>query len=351
MESQLGNILRGSVEGVAGEFSNLAQLGITTDVNGNLSLDSEQFNEALDTSPDDVAAVFAAVGLTTDSTVTYLSNSDATQIGNYDVNITQIAASGFYAGSSVLPDFGGGGTVLVDDNNDSFNITINGVDGGSIVLNQGTYTSGQSLADELQAQINSNETFSDAGIEVTVSYDSGANNFTITSNLVSSESTVEITAVDANLAASLGLSVAAGTAGLNVAGTIDGVAATGVGDVLTGVSGSNAEGLVLQITGSALGSRGSVNFTRGIGDQLDTLLTSILAADGALESRTDTIEGALDDLDEEFQAFNLRIEGVEARLRSQFNALDSLLLQLNSTSQFLTQQLASLPEPNSINNS
>ena len=350
VESQLGSILRGTVDGVSGEFSNLTQLGITTNSDGTLSLDTEQLNDALDTSVDDVTAVFAALGLTADSTVAYLSNSEATQVGNYDVEVTQLAASGFFAGSSVLPDFGGGGSVVINDDNDSFNISINGVDGGNISLTQGTYTSGTSLADELQAQINSVEAFSDAGITVTAGYDSVTNSLTITSDLVSSESTVAITAVDTNVAASLGFSVSNGTVGLNVQGTIGGVAATGIGNVLTAASGTGAEGLALEITGSTLGSRGSVNFTRGIGDQLDTLLESLLASDSALDSRTDSIESALDDLEEEFEAFNLRMEAVEARFRSQFNALDSLLLQLNSTSQFLTTQLAALPQPNSISN-
>ena len=46
------------------------------------------------------------------------------------------------------------------------------------------------------------------------------------------------------------------------------------------------------------------------------------------------------------ERIELRLENTEARLRAQFGALDSLLSQLNSTSSFLTQQLANLPLSN-----
>jgi flagellar hook-associated protein 2 len=42
-------------------------------------------------------------------------------------------------------------------------------------------------------------------------------------------------------------------------------------------------------------------------------------------------------------ALNVRMEQIEARYRRQFTALDSLISSMNTTSTFLTQQLASLP--------
>ncbi len=52
---------------------------------------------------------------------------------------------------------------------------------------------------------------------------------------------------------------------------------------------------------------------------------------------------AIDDIADRREALALRLEAVEARLLRQFNALDGLLAQLQGTSDFLTQQLASLP--------
>jgi flagellar hook-associated protein 2 len=41
------------------------------------------------------------------------------------------------------------------------------------------------------------------------------------------------------------------------------------------------------------------------------------------------------------------LTAVEARYRAQFSALDTMLNSLNQTSQFLQQQLATLPKNNS----
>ena len=51
----------------------------------------------------------------------------------------------------------------------------------------------------------------------------------------------------------------------------------------------------------------------------------------------------ISDINDRREALNVRLVAVEERLSRQFNALDSLLAQLQSTSGFLTQQLDSLP--------
>ena len=55
--------------------------------------------------------------------------------------------------------------------------------------------------------------------------------------------------------------------GLDVAGTINGEAATGSGQTLTGNSGTaHVDGLVLTYTGSATGGIGDLTFTLGVAD-------------------------------------------------------------------------------------
>jgi flagellar hook-associated protein 2 len=41
----------------------------------------------------------------------------------------------------------------------------------------------------------------------------------------------------------------------------------------------------------------------------------------------------------------VRLEAIEARYRRQFNALDSLLSELNSSGSFIADQLANIPVP------
>lgn len=66
--------------------------------------------------------------------------------------------------------------------------------------------------------------------------------------------------------------------------------------------------------------------------------------DGILTERVDGLEASIDDLQDQREALALRLESVEARLLRQFNALDTLVSELSSTSNFLTQQLSQLPK-------
>ena len=129
-----------------------------------------------------------------------------------------------------------------------------------------------------------------------------------------------------------------------------GVAVTGTGNILVAGSGSDAEGLRLQISGPTLGSRGNVAFTRGVASQLDKLMQNLLDVEGALNDRIDSLQDRLDDVEDRRARLELRWEAVRARYADQFNALDSLLGQLQNTSAFLEQQLSGLIQPNTGNN-
>ena len=83
--------------------------------------------------------------------------------------------------------------------------------------------------------------------------------------------------------------------------------------------------------------------TDGYAVRLFNLTDGFLTSDGILDARTEGLESQIEDLNEERVSLNERLASLETRLLRQFNALDSLLAQLNSTSNFLTQQLANLP--------
>lgn len=80
----------------------------------------------------------------------------------------------------------------------------------------------------------------------------------------------------------------------------------------------------------------------GFATRLDASLKSFTASDGILASRTDGLRTELKGLGTQREALNFRMEGVEARYSKQFNALDTLLTQLNGTGSFLSAQLSSL---------
>ncbi len=163
---------------------------------------------------------------------------------------------------------------------------------------------------------------------------------TFTSNRFGSDSNVSLT----GLSNVTGLASATGNAGQDVEGTINGQAAQGDGQVLflANNAGGDAAGLQVRITGGEVGNRGSVNFIEGVSERAVDAITSILGANGALSSRTDALNRDLERIQEDRVKLDLRIESYQSRLVSQFSAADSLIAQLNSTRDYVTQQLAAL---------
>jgi flagellar hook-associated protein 2 len=347
--NQVQNYITGLVDGLTGPFTSLATLGITTKDDGGLEVNSATLSSALEDNFDDVAALFAALGQPSDSLIDFVESGDDTQVGEYAVNITQLATQGSIEGTdgtrTDLQNHDGSGNFLsdfvVDADNDTFTIVVDGVTANSVTLTQGNYTTASDLAAEIEAQINGDDDLVDNGITVDVSFDNATSTFTITSSSYGSDSTIGFTSVDTNTADELGFSASlTGTDGVDVAGTIGGVTATGAGQQLTGSG--DADGLVIEITGGATGDRGTVNFTRGIADQLSSYMQGVLD-DELIDQRVDSINDELDRLDEQRATLNRRLATLEERLYSQFSALDVLVNQLQSTSSFLSSQLASLP--------
>lgn len=81
----------------------------------------------------------------------------------------------------------------------------------------------------------------------------------------------------------------------------------------------------------------------GFAVRLHTLTDGFLRVGGILETRSEGLKSQIDGLGEQRDSLNERLAALETRLLRQFNALDSLLAQLSSTSNFLNQQLNSLP--------
>ena len=83
-------------------------------------------------------------------------------------------------------------------------------------------------------------------------------------------------------------------------------------------------------------------------ENLNQVIDSFLQSGGSIAAREEGINDRLDDIALDREKLELRIASLEARLIKQYAALDSLIAQFNSTSGFLTQQLANLPKPNSV---
>ncbi len=332
LKSEMRAILNGALGGPAGSLTSLSDIGVTFQRDGTLALDKTKLQKAIDGNFSGIAGLFAAVATSTDSLTSFAGSNAKTQAGSYAVAVTQLAARASVAGSQAAA------LTITAGVNDQIDVTVDGV-AASVSIAPGTYATADQLAAELQSKING-AIGGTSGVVVSNS----AGVLGIAATHFGAADSISING--GNGAASLFGAAPSVTLGQDVAGTINGVAASGIGQTLTGASGDASEGLRILIAGGALGSRGSVTFTRGYADQLNNLVNQVLGSDGSIASRTDGINARLKDLSKREDDMNERLTAIEARYRAQFTALDAMISGLNSTSTFLTQQLANLPKIN-----
>ncbi len=340
VQTQLSGILVSAVPGLSGNSSitTLGQLGISLNKDGTLSLNNATLQSAISSNLSDIAGMFASVGKTTDSLVNYVSSTSKTQPGSYAVDVSQLATQGKSVGSANL----NGGITITAGSNDTLSLTLDGIS-SSVTLPAGTYTSSQ-LATLVQSAINGDTAFSSAGSSVAVGVDPTTGYMTITSNRYGSASNVAVSNTSAGLA--LMGSTSTSTAGVDVAGTIDGIAATGSGQNLTGLTGTPTDGLTLQIAGGSTGNRGTINYSQGYATGLSNAITGILSNSGQIASATNGINASITGIKNQITAMNAHLAMVQQNYMSQFTSLDVLMGTMQSTSSYLTQQLANLPKVN-----
>jgi flagellar hook-associated protein 2 len=327
LQSQLRSLLTTPISG-AGAFTTLSAIGVTVK-SGVMAVDDAKLKSAIDSNFNDIASLFAAVGKPSDSLVSYQGSTADTVAGTYAVNISRVATHGSTTATAAA-------NLVINSSNSQLQVQLDGRS-ATITLGEGTYADAAALAAEVQSKINGVASFAAAGSAVTVSESGGQ--LTITSNRYGSASNVSL-ASGAGADSLLGAGPAI-TGGLDVAGTIGGVAATGAGRTLTGADGSPSAGLALLIDG--IGNRGTVTYSQGYASQFDRLATRVLdTISGPLTSRTDGINRSLKSLENSRVVLTDRLAATEQRYRAQYSALDATISSMNATSSYLTQQLAQL---------
>lgn len=81
----------------------------------------------------------------------------------------------------------------------------------------------------------------------------------------------------------------------------------------------------------------------GLMGRLEAVVKPYLGAGGVFQQRENGLQTTISSIDKQREALSLRIEKVQARLYSQYNAMDMLVGRLQKTSENLASQLASLP--------
>ncbi|WP_432380105.1 flagellar filament capping protein FliD [Duganella sp. P38] len=340
VQSSLRRQLSSSITGLQGtSLTNLSQIGISFQKDGTLQLDTSKLTKAINNNFNDIPGLFAAVGRGTDPDIKFVSSTAKTQAGDYNIEISQLATKGTLAGNVVLP----AETTIAADT--TWTVTLNDTkpanlsNTATVSLPAGTYNPSQ-LSTMLQSAINGVSAFSTAGATVSATIgDDGK--LSLTSTRYGSKSNIHVSSATGT-AVSAVFGTASSVDGVDVAGTIGGYTATGDGQTLTGAPGAPIDGLKLTVTGDDIGSRGSFGFSQGYAYQLNTLAAGFPGSSGTIASRTTGLNKTVADLAKQREAFATRLVDVEARYRKQYSALDTAIASMNTTQQFLTQQLAAL---------
>lgn len=343
---QVRSQLNAAVGGLSGSFNTFASLGIRTELDGTLKVDdstaSTSFRSAIDKNFEAVRDLFVPKTSSDNAQINVTKYTDKSVPGTYDVVITTQPAKGKLIAGAMVSTF----PLDTTGKTYSFTAALDGVAASSITLPAKTYATGEELAADLQSRINADAAVSAAKAVVSVVFNTTTQKLEFTSAAYGASSNFSITVASADMA-DMGISVATGTAGADVAGTVDGTAAFGYGNVLLPALGSKAEGLNMQINAGA--ASGKITFSRGFANTFTGLIDNFLKTNGLIKTRETSLTKDVDKVKTDLTAVDRRSKSYRARLQSQFSAMEGIVRSLKSTGTFLTGAFKALSASSSDN--
>jgi flagellar hook-associated protein 2 len=330
--SAISSLVPGSSLGSAGG------VGISLGKDGTVAFDRNKFLAAYAADPAAVARLFQEGGTATDSHVAFLSGSDNTRAGTYAVNITQAAAQAERVGTGLS-----GAGLLAGE---TIEVRIGGGSGVTATYAAEAGETLDSVADGLNAAF--------AAQSMAMSAQVVGGQLVLRSSAYGSLASFEVRSSALGAAGEqTGLVAATGVweshAGVDVAGSINGVTATGQGQALIAPAlDSTLGGLALTITATVAGDLGTFTYIPGVAARLDAAASD--AIDFGTGSITTAISGRqsrISQIDNQISNWDVRLAAREATMRRQFAAMETMLGKLRDQSNWLAGQLASLPTSSS----
>jgi flagellar hook-associated protein 2 len=311
--------------GASAQYQRAGAVGLSLQKDGTLKLDTNVFRAALENDPLGVEALFTSAGSADNPNIQYVGADGVTPSSVSALIITQAATKSSTLGSAFATYAAGGTpasmTVTSEGSGRSATITLQNGDTPSI------------LAARLQAA------FTENGVEVAASVEGGALRFTSTAYGSTGGFTVAYTDPGAE-APDTQLGIAAGSydTGLDAAGTLDGEAMTGAGQLLTSL-----KGLVLRYTGTDNAATSEVRYSRGLGGALTQSAESVLATgSGAAALQIDSARNRIASLEKRELDIVDRLERRRIALVADFTRMETLLSQLQAQGSWLTSQTSTL---------
>jgi flagellar hook-associated protein 2 len=329
-----------SAGGTSG-LGNVANVGIALNSDGTLTFNQATFQTAFAANPNTVTSLFtqgttfAPANPAYTGSVNLLLAGDASASGSYDVTISQSAAHASDLGAVLA-----GGVAPADE-------TLTVASGSST----GSYT------------INAGESLANVAAGLNGAF--AANNLSLTATVVNGGSQLQVisdgygSAQQFTLSSSLSASAGSGLggtnagdvasfAGVDVAGSINGVAATGTGQVLAApLDDPILNGLSTVVTATGITTPtdlGTLTYSPGVAQQL------VSAASLATNPTTGTLTTTINGINAEATGLNPQIANLQALetsqqdvLQKEFSNMETTLGQLKSESSSLASAISGLP--------
>jgi flagellar hook-associated protein 2 len=338
IESELATGAGTVVPGLS-QVNNLTAIGISTNADGTLSLDTSTLSSILNgqtagVSIDDVKNLFTLSGSSNVAGVQFVagSNNTVASATPYQVDITQAATQGSVTGTAALS-----GTIAVTSSTNTVTLSADGGSAQTLTIPTGSYTAAQ-LTNVVQTLLASNTSLS--GVQASLN----GSALTLTSSSYGSASQIDVTGGTA--LGLLGLSTGQTGAGQDVAGSfvVGGKteAATGTGQLLTGNSGNtNTDGLevLVTLTPTEVAANPQIDLTvsRGVASTLGQTLNGLLdPTTGRLQTITTSFQDQIQSIQNTINQDNSLISQQEAQLTAQFAAMESIISQLKNESSVIS---------------
>jgi len=349
MQSSMRFSTTSIVSGLVGKINSLAAIGIRSDADGKLRIaSSSTLSKAIEQDLESVIELFINSGDSSNAFIEFVSSTLETEPGaNYSVDITKAASKGYYQGSAISDP--AVSVLTLDSSNNALKLKVDGLLSDNILLTERAYTSGDDLANEIQTRIDADDSIGNRGLKVEWVAQDESGYIKITCGDYGSAPIVELVTSISNTAYStLGLVSGEFNVGDDVEGTINGEAATGNGQTLTGNEGNaNTDGLKLKITYTSAdiiaGAEGTISVIKGLATKIDETLENITKSiDGSIARRTSALEKQIEYLSDQITDYEERLAIKRENLYAEFLAMESALSQYQAEGDYLTQQLANI---------
>ena len=281
LKKQISSLVRSPLAGFGANSLYLSNLGIRTEKNGTLSLNTTILENELKNNPTTMDAIFNSMYSSSSGLLTVSGgNSKAPEPGTYAFAMTA------YVSGAITGLVSSDTTPGITASNNTIQITVDGTASGSVTIPAAEYSSEAALATAIQTAINSDTQLVAVGKTVVVTHTNGS--YSIKSGTIGTTSAIALNSIGSNLDSFLKFAGATDSDGLGTSQSGSANTALTLNGAL--VTSTDVDGLV---DAETLGSAGNFTIDGAQASAASSTLNSFItiASSNNLSSVSFTITG------------------------------------------------------------